>query len=319
LSFAQKISAKFNERPPKLPLNLTEFSMYYCKYCNQEFDNRYKMTGHSVHCSANPDVSRVFTCEFCNESIVGKHSYTQHLNHCPANPNKQLYKSPVRNGQIDCERPCQFCGKVCKNDNSLRNHERLCAKNPNKSSFKSNLKNRGWSKGLTKETDTRIAKQSVSLKAFYAEHPEAITGGLQVGTAKRCKYGTYKNFYCDSSWELAFIVYHLDHNISFSRNETAFSYELAGKTHNYYPDFIVGDTYYEIKGICSEKDLAKFKAFPKNLNFIVLDKKAMRPYLKYVEQKYGKDFAQKLYDRAFPCWLDATTNVGHNFKLPLDI
>ena len=65
---------------------------------------------------------------------------------------------------------CQFCGKECKNKNSLSNHERMCPKNPNRD--KSNLeeynKNRKlpWNKGLRKEFDDRILRQSLSQKSY---------------------------------------------------------------------------------------------------------------------------------------------------------
>ena len=65
---------------------------------------------------------------------------------------------------------CRHCGKQCKNENSLRNHERLCSKNQNKQ--KNNLaeynasKHEPWNYGLTKETDNRVMKQSLSQKAY---------------------------------------------------------------------------------------------------------------------------------------------------------
>lgn len=96
-------------------------------------------------------------------------------------------------------------GKECKNANSLRNHERMCKQNPERqvSPFvKLNTERGAWNKGLTKETDERVAKfantlhehiqagiscqydrkavwteerrkkQSDKKKKLYAEHPE---------------------------------------------------------------------------------------------------------------------------------------------------
>lgn len=55
---------------------------------------------------------------------------------------------------------------------------------------------------------------------------------------KRYKYGTYKNIHCDSSWELAFVMYLTDHNIDFVRNTSeCFSYDYKGKEHLFFPDF----------------------------------------------------------------------------------
>lgn len=70
---------------------------------------------------------------------------------------------------------CKYCGKECKNPNSLRNHERLCKLNLNRqeSSFVkyNKLKTDGiisvWNKGLTKETDIRVKKQSDTAKENF--------------------------------------------------------------------------------------------------------------------------------------------------------
>lgn len=65
---------------------------------------------------------------------------------------------------------CKFCEKVCKNANSLRNHERLCKENPEKqesSWIKFNHERGAWNKGLTKETDERVNKQSKTLTEEY--------------------------------------------------------------------------------------------------------------------------------------------------------
>ena len=41
--------------------------------------------------------------------------------------------------------------------------------------------------------------------------------------------GWYKGFWCDSSWELAYVIYNLDHGIEFRRNTEKFEYEYCGK------------------------------------------------------------------------------------------
>ena len=74
---------------------------------------------------------------------------------------------------------CKFCNKECKNPNSLRNHERLCKLNPNQDIRCLELlhKNRdkwnqsegrtAWNKGLTKETDERLANQGKKFHERY--------------------------------------------------------------------------------------------------------------------------------------------------------
>lgn len=117
-------------------------------------------------------------------------------------------------------------------------------------------------------------------------------GGYRTG-AGRSKGGWYKSIWCDSSWELAWVIYNIDHNISFIRNTKGFSYKINNKTHNYYPDFIIGDLFIEIKGRLLEKDKFKIAQFPFKLK--VLFKSDLKNILKYVTDKYGRDYI-KLYE-----------------------
>ena len=79
----------------------------------------------------------------------------------------------------------------------------------------------------------------------YSKKPKI--GGYQQGSG-RGKKGYYKGLFCDSTYELVWIIYQLDHNIIFNRNRTSFIYTHNGKQHKYYPDFILPDnTYIEIK------------------------------------------------------------------------
>ena len=120
----------------------------------------------------------------------------------------------------------------------------------------------------------------------------------------RYKFGTYKGIFCDSSWELAFVLYLLDHNIDFRRNTSeSFQYVYEGKTHNFFPDFIIDGVYYEIKNYRSALTDAKVACFPKNLQLIVLYYSEVKQYLAYAISKYGKNFFH-LYDEDKPSWLN---------------
>lgn len=118
-------------------------------------------------------------------------------------------------------------------------------------------------------------------------------GGYRYGSG-RGKQGWYKEYWCDSSWELAYVIYNLEHDIKFVRNKEGFEYEFENKKYKYYPDFILEDgTYVEIKGYFDKKNEIKIKSFDKKL--IVIDKKGIQQYIDYVIKKYGKDYI-KLYD-----------------------
>ncbi len=129
------------------------------------------------------------------------------------------------------------------------------------------------------------------IQKFHAECWKKCCGGNKKG-AGRGKHGWYKGIWCDSSYELAWVIYHLDHNIPFSRNTDSFEYEFNGKTYQYYPDFVLDDKMIEIKGFVNEQTLAKIKSVP---NLIVLMRDDLKKEFDYVVTTYGKDFI-KLYN-----------------------
>lgn len=122
---------------------------------------------------------------------------------------------------------------------------------------------------------------------YLSEH----TGGYREGSG-RGKQGWYKGIHCDSSWELAFLVYHLDHNLYIERCKEKRQYVWNNKQHTYYPDFITDDGIIEIKGYSTDQWKSKEEQNP---DVIVLYKDDIKLYLDYVINTYGTDFI-KLYD-----------------------
>ena len=119
-----------------------------------------------------------------------------------------------------------------------------------------------------------------------------ISGGLREGSG-RGKKGWYKGFWCDSSWELAFVIFNIDHNIKFERNKKGFEYVFEGEKHKYYPDFIIENEHYEIKGYKTKQLEAKINQFEHILHLI--DSSNVQKYLGYVVSEYGQDFI-RLYE-----------------------
>jgi hypothetical protein len=105
--------------------------------------------------------------------------------------------------------------------------------------------------------------------------------------------GTYKGFKCDSSWELALLLYSLDNNSIVERNRQSFQYTHEGRTRRYYPDFVIDGKYVEVKGRVRDVDFSKWDQFPHELEIIGADK--IHSYIKYSQDKYGLDFI-KMYD-----------------------
>lgn len=202
---------------------------------------------------------------------------------------------------------CKFCNSdKYQKILSLRNHERCCKGNTNRipvgRPFKSGEE--AWNKGLTKETDERVMNQSVSLKSNgnakgVASTPEKEelrrskikeksknNGGMREGSGLG-KSGWYNGFYCRSSWELAFVIYHLEHNNKILPCKETRYYTWNGKQHRYYPDFVLDGNIIEIKGYITEKWKQKHLENP---DIILLTYKELTEVLSYVTDKYGKDF-----------------------------
>ena len=98
------------------------------------------------------------TCKFCGQQIslsnVSKHE-RRHKIH------PETFKETYKVDHVDLK--CKFCQKECKNINSLTQHELRCSHNPNHlpTTIVHKFNNVGrvaWNKGLTKETDPRVAK-----------------------------------------------------------------------------------------------------------------------------------------------------------------
>ena len=115
-------------------------------------------------------------------------------------------------------------------------------------------------------------------------------GGYRKGSG-RGKSGWYKGIWCDSSYELAWVMYHLDHNIPFQRNNRSFQYEYENETHLYYPDFLLTNEnkLVEIKGFYTNQTYAKIKSVT-GVELIMIDKDGIVPYIQYAVERYGENF-----------------------------
>jgi len=119
-------------------------------------------------------------------------------------------------------------------------------------------------------------------------------GGIRKGSG-RSKTGYYKGIYCGSTYELCWVIYNLENNISFCR----FPGFLTDGNIKYYPDFILTDTseIVEIKGY--ETEVVKIKtqiAIDNGYKIKVLYKKDLKHIFDYVENKYHTTKFYLLYD-----------------------
>lgn len=150
---------------------------------------------------------------------------------------------------------CRYCSKTCINNNSLRNHERLCRDNPDRqeSPFTKSGKITPWNKGLTKESDPRVAeggrkiseklkgrsstvvwteemrkRKSEWRKRFHELDPDSHPNRKLAGNRKKMSYP-----------ERVAFDFLKSHGISFEHNK---------KIGRFYPDFVIGTLIIEIDG-----------------------------------------------------------------------
>lgn len=118
----------------------------------------------------------------------------------------------------------------------------------------------------------------------------------------------YNNMKFDSSWELAFYIFHIENGYNIKRCEKSFEYIYDNKKYLYFPDFEIDDKLYEIKGLqffenknCNNKMINPFDktqddkfeakhqcALKNNVIFITDCKK----YLNYVKEHYTENFLE---------------------------
>lgn len=167
---------------------------------------------------------------------------------------------------------CKFCGKKLTSRTGRSLHEKSCKENPNR------VNGRNFGRHYSEEV----------LNKSFRNNPKQ--GGLREGSG-RGKKGWYKGFYCRSTWELAWLIYEIEvNNSKVEACHESFDYELDGKKHKYYPDFKIGDTYFEIKGWHKPDVDAKMQQFPKDKKYVLIEgKQQIAKYLNYAIEKYGND------------------------------
>lgn len=114
-------------------------------------------------------------------------------------------------------------------------------------------------------------------------------GGYRINS-NRSHHGYYKGIYCDSTFELAYLIYCLDHNIDIKRCDESFDYEYEGKNHKYHPDFVVNGEIIEIKNYYREINDIKLNAVNKPIKILYYDD--LIPIFDYVAQTYGKKYTR---------------------------
>jgi hypothetical protein len=130
---------------------------------------------------------------------------------------------------------------------------------------------------------------------YLSIQTKGVSGGVRLGTFLG-KQGWYKGYHCDSTYELAYVIYNLDHNIYFERNTTGYPYEVAGEQHLYYPDFRLADgSLVEIKGRITDIVYIKLDAV-KDVPIKLLSKDDLQYAFDYVKDTYKCKCLEDLYE-----------------------
>lgn len=190
---------------------------------------------------------------------------------------------------------CSFCGEL-HSKYGIKNHERHCHSNPNRVQGINNFHKDGktWNKGLTKETDSRVAKGVSKWKQNYLEGKfknwsqgltkendsriaklsnktsqtikEKVKNGEWHCSFSKSRSYQYKGVTLHGSWELNFVKYLDKKSIKWKRLNKSFQYIWNNEYHEYFPDLYLPefDLYLEIKGYPTERDICKWEQFPKD-------------------------------------------------------
>lgn len=233
------------------------------------------------------------TCNLCNKAFLNKASLVNHIKFCDGSG---LMSRSKKRKSIN-----HTCPK-CKQDikSSIQKHIKVCSglgpRRAQIGKLSIEERNKKVSLGLIKKYEDKLYKNKIiqHLKSTNHSHPKTRVddkrGGSRMGGG-RGKHGYYKEFWCDSSWEMAFIVYCLDRDIKIERNCKGHKYCYNNQWFTFYPDFLVEDKYVEIKGYIDDKASAKLKQFKENITLI--GEKEIKPYLEYTRQKLGINWKDK--------------------------
>ena len=282
--------------------------MFKCKYCGKEFEKIQSLAAHISHCKLSPNYNKELDYKRNNK---GKQTIKE---------NTKIKKELEEKTRKERILICKHCGKEYKlelTDKEFENHKysNYCSKSCANSRCHSEETKLKISKTLKESGNVYISKPkkyvicckncgkkieyigSINYKCYCSEfckkeYKHKILGGYRKGSG-RGHEGWYKEIFCDSSWELAFLIYHLEHNLNIKRCKEKREYIYNNEKHIYIPDFVTDEGIIEIKGYKTEQSESKRL---QNLDIKFLYKEDIQYCLDYTIQKYGKEFWKFLYE-----------------------
>lgn len=280
---------------------------YICKYCNKQYSSNESRNGHQTWCKSNPNVSQTklkisstLRGVFHNIEESNKVNYKRLCQKCNNQYDLFISKRAYELGQYK-----KYCSRSCANSRQWNEQDKqkisTSCKNSSKVKVAAKIRSESYKKPKYKKNCPICGSQFYvtekgSIKKYckwdcYKLHTKIlrktpVCAGYNHGGGVG-KSGWYKGIWCDSSWQLAYVLYCLDHKIQIKRNKQAFPYMYNKVQYLYYPDFQVQGQLVEIKGYKDKK--WNYKLSQCN-NLKIIDSNSIQLYLQYSKSKYGNNF-----------------------------
>lgn len=201
-------------------------------------------------------------------------------------------------------KPGVFCSRKCANSRTWSEADR--EKKSQAAQLSSRVRGRpSPNKGkLTAERETKpcavcgttfTRKKSRPSKYCSTLCRLGDSGGARQGSGRSLP-GWYKGIYCGSTYELAWVIYQLDHNVQFTR----FPGEIRTEYVCYVPDFLMGNCIIEIKGYVRDERTQALKeqaSIEAGYEYRILYKKDLAACFAWTKAHYNKPL-HLLYDNS---------------------
>lgn len=214
------------------------------------------------------------------------------------------------------EKPGVFCSRKCANSRGPRTDEF-------KQAVSRKLTNRvghpNPSKGKTKKPkyekvcaccNSSFSTIRETQKYCSSVCSKQLAGGYREGSG-RAKTGYYKGIYCGSTYELIWVIYCIDNDISFKRFDGLLEFNGT----RYIPDFIIDNTIIEIKGF-EDVEAVNRKcavAIANGYTIKVLRKDDLKEQFEWVNAHYEYKNVFELYDDYKPKYKLTCNNCSSVF------
>ena len=294
---------------------------HICKFCGKEFIIAAKLGGHVSRCKENPKFKETILKihQTRNNTINQNNPIEEHICQCQYCGND--YKVNLRHNAFIKGLYNKTCSSECAHKLSTQNTNwEITRQNISKGS-----KHYTWIKGKKFINGQWIddpnwkpyniclicGNKVYNKKCKYCSeecrkigrHKKLSElakknnfGGYEPNSIKKYHHGKYKGIHYDSSWELAYLVWNIEHNIDIKRCDEIRTYITEdNKIHRYFPDFIVNNEIIEIKGYFGKGAQLKAKQNP---DIRILKHEDLKDIIQYVINKYGNKYWEVLNDNA---------------------